>query len=357
MKVETLSAQTDARTARSVAMSLLLVGLGYERSWRPGGWMQVAARVLDDESRWLGKADLYIVSTQMCDVVVAAAQTVTLDDLSLLSADDLPSPSGVLVLPHPLLVRAINGNLGDDRAYHWRSPVEVEVPDPAAGGFDRKPAVRFSVYHDTHGPVRPDSFLDVQAMARAQGTPLPPLKLDAMRSWAFGQTPTEEQRRALADFGDVARRSGREAREDLRELGLDEERVIGEYMPGSEIDNYDDTFAMRFLYAFWRLCEQRVVVTEPAEVRHSARVAAARAGVSLEVRVVRLRTTTAEDEDGSGAGDPGRQWRHRWVVRMHKVRQWHPSEQRHKVIYRDPYVKGPEDKPLLGGEVVRGLTR
>jgi hypothetical protein len=42
---------------------------------------------------------------------------------------------------------------------------------------------------------------------------------------------------------------------------------------------------------------------------------------------------------------------------MHKVRQWYPSEQRHKVIYRGPYVKGPEDKPFIGGEVVRGVTR
>jgi len=42
-------------------------------------------------------------------------------------------------------------------------------------------------------------------------------------------------------------------------------------------------------------------------------------------------------------------------VRMHKVRQWYPSEQRHKVIYRGPFVKGPEDKPLLGGEIVRHL--
>jgi hypothetical protein len=50
-------------------------------------------------------------------------------------------------------------------------------------------------------------------------------------------------------------------------------------------------------------------------------------------------------------------WQHRWVVRMHKVRQWYPSLQRHKVIYRGPYIKGPDDKPLLGGETVRGLTR
>jgi len=32
-------------------------------------------------------------------------------------------------------------------------------------------------------------------------------------------------------------------------------------------------------------------------------------------------------------------------VRMHKARQWYPSLQQHKVIYRGPYIKGPDDKP------------
>ena len=38
---------------------------------------------------------------------------------------------------------------------------------------------------------------------------------------------------------------------------------------------------------------------------------------------------------------------------MHKVRQWYPSEQRHKVIYR-PYVKAPDGKPLAG-EVIKSV--
>jgi len=29
------------------------------------------------------------------------------------------------------------------------------------------------------------------------------------------------------------------------------------------------------------------------------------------------------------------------LVRMHEVRQWYPSEQRHKPIYRGPYIRGP----------------
>jgi hypothetical protein len=41
---------------------------------------------------------------------------------------------------------------------------------------------------------------------------------------------------------------------------------------------------------------------------------------------------------------------------MHEVRQWYPSEQRHKVLYRGLHLKGPEDKPLLDGEVVRSVT-
>jgi hypothetical protein len=91
-----------------------------------------------------------------------------------------------------------------------------------------------------------------------------------------------------------------------------------------------------------------------ASASDSATVLAERAGVSAEVRVVELRVVR------SGVGDAamgGREWHHRWPVRMHRVRQWYPSERRHKVIYRGPYIKGPADKPLLGGEVVRGLTR
>jgi hypothetical protein len=130
--------------------------------------------------------------------------------------------------------------------------------------------------------------------------------------------------------------------------------VEGEYTPGSTIEDTHDTFTMRFLYAFWRLCEQRLTDIESAEVNHSARLTAERAGVSPDVRVVRLRQA-----DGIPRQAPpgARDWNHRWVVKMHRVRQWYPSEGKQKVIYRGPYLKGPADKPLLGGETVRALVR
>lgn len=210
--------------------------------------------------------------------------------------------------------------------------------------------------HDTHGPVQPDSFVDFANQAATQGHPLPPLLQDAIRCVRLEDTVTDEQRRQHAKFADTARRVGQQGRDASHELGFDEDRVMGEYTPGSEIDDPDDTFAARFLYAFWRLCEQRIAVTEHADVGHAARVTAERAGVSPEVRVVQLRTASTSD---TPAADPAAvdRWQHRWVVRMHKVRQWYPSEQRHKVIYRGPYIKGPDDKPLLGGEVVRRLIQ
>ena len=36
---------------------------------------------------------------------------------------------------------------------------------------------------------------------------------------------------------------------------------------------------------------------------------------------------------------------------MHKVRQWCPKEQVHKVIWRCPYVKGPQDAPIKESSV------
>ncbi|MGD9527427.1 MAG: hypothetical protein AB7V44_11625 [Pseudonocardia sp.] len=67
-----------------------------------------------------------------------------------------------------------------------------------------------------------------------------------------------------------------------------------------------------------------------------------------------IRPTARADTPGTASA---RDWQHRWVVRMHKVRQWYPSEQRHKILYRGPYLKGPADKPLLGGDVVRSVIR
>ena len=42
---------------------------------------------------------------------------------------------------------------------------------------------------------------------------------------------------------------------------------------------------------------------------------------------------------------------------MHKVNQWYPREQVHRIIWRGPYIKGPDGAPLLTGETIQALIR
>jgi hypothetical protein len=193
------------------------------------------------------------MTPQMCDVVIAAAQGLTTEDLQLVSEDDLPSSTGLLVLPHPLLVKSVGGDLGDDRAFCWHTPASFTVPAPdAADGVFSRPGVRISVYHDTHGPVRPDSFLDFLAEARRAGTPLPPLLLDAVRCLAF-QTAVPADPQAPQRLARAAQAIDGAHRRSAEMTGQNEDRVVGEYASGSHIDDVDDTLTLRFLYAFWRL--------------------------------------------------------------------------------------------------------
>jgi hypothetical protein len=350
-----LTANPDQELVEHAVQGLLFGGSGLSRPY-PSRLEDAARAVLSRRADDLDAATLYVLAPSMCDVVIAAAQTLSLGDLGLIDPDDLPSPTGMLLLPFPILVRAVNGSLADDRAYVWHTPAHLEMPTPT-GESELRPAVRLTAYMDSHGPVRPDSFRDMAAVAAAEGNPLPPLLPDGTRTLPFRATVTDSMRNALSAYADRARNSGERWREINTAMGFNEGDQVDasfEYRPGDEINDTDDTFATRFLYAFWRLCTQKIAQVDDVPTNHSAHVQAERAGVAPDVRVVTIRPTArAADPDAPAA----RGWQHRWVVRMHKVRQWYPTEQRHKILYRGPYIKGPADKPLLGGDVVRSVTR
>jgi hypothetical protein len=342
-----------ARMITDSAAAFLFGGSGLSEPY-PRDLGEAARRVLDLRANDLDTATLYVLSPSMCDIVIAAAQTLTVDDITALDHDDLPSPTGLVLLPHPLIVRVPSGDLGDDRAYVWTSPATLPTVS-GAGTPVARPAVRVTGYLDNHGPVRPDSFRDMAALAAAQGTPLPLLMPNGTRTFPYRPAITDGVRTTLTEFTGHARTHGERWRQIKTDAGFNEnDQVDGtfEYRPRDEINDIDDMFTLRFLYAFWRLCAQKIATLDDVPAGHNARLLADRAGVSPDVRVATIRPTTRGSSDQPTTTD----WHHRWVVRMHKVRQWYPSEQRHRIIYRGPYVKGPADKPLLGGDVVRNLT-
>ena len=176
-----LSYGHQARAARNGnpdgARALLFATMGYPPPY-PDGWDQASAMMLADEARYLAGADLYVLTPQMLNVVIAAAQSLTFADLTLLREDDLPSPSGAVVLPRPLVTRHPSGSLLQEIAFTWRSPSQVPLPGGMGFGRAALPAVRMPGYTTT--AARPSRGF-MQA-ARAQRVALPPLLLEVIWS-------------------------------------------------------------------------------------------------------------------------------------------------------------------------------
>jgi hypothetical protein len=96
---------------------------------------------------------------------------------------------------------------------------------------------------------------------------------------------------------------------------------------------------------FWRLMSQLVMTTEtlPRQARRQRQ----RAGKIDTVKVLRLRRSrTKQEHEGEGAGIA---YSHRWINSGHWRNQPYGSkkDRYYKQIWIAPYVKGPEDKPLV----------
>ena len=330
------------------ARALQFATMGYPPPY-PGDWDQASTLMLADEARYLAAADLYVLTPQMLDVVIAAAQSLTLADLGLLREDDLPSPSGVVILPRPLITRLPTGSQRRDIAFTWRAP--ARVPLPAGLGFRgaELPTVRVSGYTAARASR---SFMRA---ARADGVALPPMLLEDV--WSLPLHPASpDQAHDCDHLAARLRRINTAYWQEETRTTATQDQVTGEYISGAILDeDQEGTLGSRFLCAFWRLCEQEIAAVQAAPAGHNAQVSAARAAaVPTEVRVVALRRSGPSSQAGQSGPH---QWHHHWVVRMHKVRQWYPSLQQHKVIYRGPFLKGDTSQPLLGGDVVKGLVR
>ncbi len=289
--------RTAATGDPDAARALQFSTMGYPAPY-PQDWNQAGALVLADEARYLAQTDLYVLTPQMLDMVVAAAQTLTFDDLYLLREDDLPSPSGLVIFPRPLLIRTPTGSLERNIAFAWQSP--WQIPLPAGTGFRRTelPAARMSGYNSARANQ------DFAREARSQGLSLPPMMLEGI--WSLPLHPSSPDQAHDQDRLATELRRLNEAyrqQESRQQSATGKDQAFGEYASGAVLDeDPDGTLGSRILYAFWRLCEQQIASVDTSVLKHSARVLAARTGVSPDVRVVALRRTRSP---GKPAGEAG----------------------------------------------------
>jgi hypothetical protein len=150
------------------------------------------------------------------------------------------------------------------------------------------PAVRMSGYVAAARASR-----EVARAARAEGLTVPPMLLDTV--WPLPLHPvTPDQVHDCALLAARLRQLNAAYWQDevRRKAAADTGESEGQYSSGAILDeDQDGTLGSRFLYAFWRLCEQRIAAQQAVPTGHSAQVTAAKAAVPPEVRVVALRRT------------------------------------------------------------------
>lgn len=117
----------------------------------------------------------------------------------------------------------------------------------------------------------------------------------------------------------------------------------------------DEPFFANFL-ATCVLMQQSLTEIErtPAE-RHEQKRWLRRGFSPQEITVVRLRRIDRTQRTGDGESSVD--WSHRWIVTGHWRQQYYPSEGGNKPIWISPYVKGPDDRPIVVKDRVAAWVR
>jgi hypothetical protein len=329
---------------RDAALSMTLGKQGHPPPW-PRAAGEAAAWQIRQIQKLLQQAEVLVISPAAHAAVMAAAATLEPADVSTLDRDrDILMPTGLLVLPEPIVVVNRTGSLSDTRAFGWQFITQHQILPTA-----QYPGVRVTTFMDRDGPVQPAGWRQAVSQARASGNPLPPLMPDGMYGMRGDACLAEESTAALADLSEHHRQMQR-ALTQASQWRAEPVPETGEWGGGRVDDPYDD-FVGRYMFACWRLLAQGVTAVGPSRAASGVRSPTGEDGSAPrdpDVRVIRLAAPSPRPSDP--AGEAKRVYHHRWPVRMHKVRQWYPSRQEHRVIWRGPYIKGPADAPLMTGE-------
>lgn len=304
---------------------------------RPAGpAAQVAQQLAAAEARRLTDADLWFIDSDLCALTSAAFPTMP---PFVPRPHDLPSRSGFAVFAEPIAVYSgeeVRGNEFVD-----------QLTAAGDGGFretsDRLHAEPVSIIAVSWGP----------------------LPRTTVASWRAGGVWMSFFTRSNIDAAGLDEDTRRRARALLPPLTVDNEAVFAWQPDGEDPAPYrlhggpgqDGTASWgRLVLATFQLAAQANLAEQEQErTPRPERRRTERAGMpARDVRVVRLRRSVAAARDAeAGPGDAGgREWRHRWIVRGHWRQHWYPSIADRRPLWIAPYLKGPDDAPLLGGDKV-----
>lgn len=316
---------------------------GFAVTWTADGDYEAPIAMAGTEYQRLRRAETFWVSRDMGKVVASVAAD--LPDAPL-HPMDLPAASGFVYFEDAVPMLDVNGRTTVVKAMAWNSSM-VRTGVPGDDHLPIMPTTLVSIYTD-----RDDTRDDFVAMLAEKGHPdvmqfTKLVPLDWMM-WPWVKAPDDDPdadsdaRLLVPVFDDASITSDRAeailTRPDLR------------LTP-------QDTDWSNLLVALWRVSTQKLAVMERRPLDRPTRRRIERAKLAPEwgdLRIIDLRRAVypSRDRDGDGLTDEEylQRWTHRWVVggkTGHWRNQWYASEQRHKWILIEPYIKGPAHLPLV----------
>lgn len=264
------------------------------------------------ESMRLLESDVYWISEDMGDLTDAAATTMPPQPLL---PQDVPTPTGFAVFQRPIVLR--DQAAGPDQRITVKAMCWTPAGEP--GGL------MVTTYADHRSFAEPlDS---IHALVRSRGMTPPPLELAAITPWMWDES-------WLTYAGDL----------EAAVRGWDGRS------PGITAQ------ILRLLAALWTLTRQPIAVATTATRPRQDRRRYEREGRPIpRIQIITLRRLRHGDAvDGE---HHQREYSHRWVVNGHWRNQWLPSAGTHRLTFIAPYVKGPEDAPLVVKQKVYRWTR
>lgn len=332
------------RGRKAVYAAASMSGLGGIPDGTDEFWRENARALLRRESQELRVAEGYVTSPAMHLTTLAAVNTLAAEDVSKIEWGDLPAEHGFVLFPQPVLLQLDPTQpILDIAGLSWFTGQAWSL-DPRTGRRNTHTAVTVRAWIDIDGPVKNPEFDHVRTIAKRAGVAVPALMIGGSHSFVPYQSAAQfRDVEGIGEFYRYAAHAGGP--------GMADGVTVAEVTDVPEVQTRPVTeWSQAYLLAFWRLAAQRIAAISPfrdglpGDAPHRDH---------HDTRVVQLRAFSAQ----SDSGDSGRQYQHRWIVRMHKVNQWYPSEQVHRIIWRGPYIKGPEHAPLLVGEKVQALVR
>jgi hypothetical protein len=296
-----------------------------ERNWKvpPEHWREL----WDDECHTLDTATTYWASEGVVGLTSNASKTMPDEPLR---ADDLPSPSGFVWFDRPLYMTDIHQKTVAVRVIVW-SPVVASV-DESTGTAYTTPSVLLRLYTDNRDPI------DEQMRESPVTDLLHPYTLYHFVYWSFGEA---------ADW--FLQQGG---------TNVDGSPYTYDAFESLTIAQNSMHEAAKWLQTFWAFCRQKIVLQhqQRADRPTAKRFLRGSSREDPDVQIVTLRRELEQSVEKSDA-EHDVMWTHRWVVDGHWRNQWYPSIGEHRAKYIAPYVKGPDDRPLIIKDKVYKVNR